>query len=291
MRDLGELSWFLGIQFECEGNVIKMNQSRYIEKLLSKFNMDNCKPRATPCELGINKICEEESEPTDNRLFREIIGSLIYVMTCTRPDICFIVSKLSQYLAKPTISHLTMAKHVLKYLKGTINHSLTFRKSENPLNLIGYCDADWANSYDRRSISGYSFSLCPQGPLLSWKTKKQQTVALSTCEAEYMSLAAATQESKFLIKLLNSMFNSDLFNHATVYCDNQGALALAKNPIQHQRSKHIDIKYHFIRNEVQSGVIQLVYVPSEQNLADMFTKPVAGVKVKYFLSSLIGSNV
>ena len=265
-----------------------MNKSKYIEKLLLRFNMHNCKPRATPCEMGITKLCEDNSEPADSTDFRELVGSLVYVMTCTRPDICFVVTKLSQYLSKPMVSHVTMAKHVLRYLKGTIDQSLIFKKSSNSLNLTGFCDADWAKSNDRRSITGCCFTLSPNGPSISWKSRKQQVVALSTCEAEYMALTAATQESKFLIKLVNSMLSCDLSDSVKLYCDNQGAMALAKNPVQHQRSKHIDIKFHFVHFEVQKGVIQLVHVPSEQNLADIFTKPQTGVKLKRFLCSFIG---
>lgn len=288
MKDLGEISWFLGIQFVIENKCIKMNQSKYIEKLLSKYKMTDCKPRCTPCELGMNKICDEQAEMTDSRLYREIIGSLIYVMISTRPDLCFIVTKLSQYMSKPTVTHLAMAKHVLRYLKGTMYQNLTFTKSENSLNIVGFCDADWANSNDRRSISGYCFTLNEDGGLISWRSKKQQTVALSTCEAEYMSLTIAVQESKFLLKLLHSMLGYDLFPFITLHCDNQGALALAKNPVQHQRSKHIDIKYHFIRHEVQSGTLNLVYVPTDQNLSDIFTKPLSGVKFKSFVCNLMG---
>ena len=198
-------------------------------------------------------------------------------MIATRPDLCYIVTKLSQY----------MAKHVLRYLNGTIAHSLTFKKSES-LNLFGFCDADWANCSDRRSITGYVFSLSHDGPLISWKSRKQQTVALSTCEAEYMALASAVQETKFLLKLLKSIVGCELSDSVTLYCDNQSALALAKNPVQHQRSKDIDVKYHFIRGEVQKGYVQLIYVPSEKNMADIFTKGMTNVKLKSFSDSLMG---
>ena len=134
-----------------------------------------------------------------------MVGSLIYVMTGTRPDLCYIVTKLSQHMSKPTKAHLNMAKNGLRYIKGTINQSMTFEKSEEPLKINGYCDADWGNSEDRKSITGYGYQLTENGPLISWKSRKQQTVALSTCEAEYMSLAAATQEAKFLKQLYADM--------------------------------------------------------------------------------------
>ena len=289
MKDLDNISFFLGIQFVCEKGVIKMNQARYIEKLLLRFNMNNCKPRSTPCEIGINNVCDEEAELADSRLYREIIGSLIYIMIATRPDLCYIVTKLSQYMARPTVNHLSMAKHVLRYLKGTISNCLTFKKSDS-FNLFGFCDADWANCSDRRSITGYVFSLSNSGPPVAWKSRKQQTVALSTCEAEYMALASAVQESKFLSKLLKSILGYKFSDSVTLFCDNQSALALAKNPIQHQRSKHIDVKYHFIRGEVQKGFVNLVYVPSEKNLADVFTKAMTNVKLKNFSDLLMGMS-
>ena len=226
----------------------------------------------------------------DVRLYREIVGSLVYIMTATRPDLCYSVTNLSQHLAKPTLAHLNAAKHVLRYLKGTPSRNLVFRKTEEGLNLTGFCDADWGASEDRRSINGYGFRLSNHGPLVSWKSRKQPTVALSTCETEYMSLAAAVQEAKFLFQLLESMGagNKDVFSPVTLYCDNQGALALAKNPVQHQRSKHIDIRYHFVRSEIQKQLLNLVYVPSKDNLADIFTKPLPGPRIKTFLSVILG---
>ena len=145
--------------------------------------------------------------------------------------------------------HLNAAKHVLRYLKGTVNRNLVFRKSEEPLSISGF----WGDSEDRRSITGYGFRLLREGPLISWKSRKQPTIALSTCEAQYMSLAAAVQEGKFLFQLLGSILDDsrNVFHSVTLYCDNQGALALANNPVQHQRSKHRDIKYHFVRSEIQ----------------------------------------
>lgn len=132
--------------------------------------------------------------------------------------------------------------------------------------------------------------LSNDGPLVSWKSRKQPTVALSPCEAEYMSLAAADQEAKFIFQLLESMIDAsrNMFSPVTLFCDNQGALALAKNPIQHQRSKHIDIRYHYVKSEIQKQLLNLVYVPSIDNIADIFAKPVPGPRMKTFLTVIIG---
>ena len=193
MKDLGVLSWFLGTEFKCSEDAIEMCQRQYIEKLLEKFGMAGCKPKVTPTVLGVDKVVDTESpELKDPTLYRAIVGSLIYVMTGTRPHLCYIVTKLSQNMSKPTEGNLNTAKHVLRYLKGTIEQSLRFGKSETTLNLIGFCNTDWEGDVcDRRSVSGYGFQLLDEGPLVSWRGRKQPTVALSTCEAEYMALTGA----------------------------------------------------------------------------------------------------
>ena len=144
MKDLGVLHWFLGTEFKCSNNEIEISQTRYIRKLLARFGMEYCKPKSTPSVLGLDTIIDANSpELDDSNLCRQIVGSLIYVMTGTRPDLCYIVTKLSQYMSKPTETHLNAAKYVLRYLKGTLDRSLKFRKSESPLELIGFSDSDW----------------------------------------------------------------------------------------------------------------------------------------------------
>ncbi|XP_028391792.1 uncharacterized protein LOC114516495 isoform X1 [Dendronephthya gigantea] len=290
MTDLGILKWFLGTEFQCSENTIKMNQTRYIEKILEKFKMTDCKPKPTPCELGVDKVLEVESpEMEDPGLYRAIVGSLIYVMTGTRPDLCYIVTKLAQKMSKPTQADLTKAKHVLRYLKGTSKFGLTFTKSINPLILQGFCDSDWGASIaDRRSITGYNYQLAQKGPLISWKSRKQPTVALSTCEAEYIALTNAMQEAKFLKQLCIDMKVSIHEGKAFIKIDNQGAMNLAKNPIHHQRTKHIDIRYHFIREEVKEGRVSLEYVSTEENIADIFTKPASKIKLEKFKETILG---
>ena len=281
MKDIGKLTWFLGIEFNITNDSITMNQSKYAEKLLSKFKMDNCNPKSLPCDPGINKPNNSVSEVLpDAKLFREIVGSLIYLMTCTRPDLCYSVSKLSQKLSKPTTADLSMSKFVLKYVKGTLDYGLTFKKINNA-NLIGYSDSDWGGSDDRKSISGYCFKLSDEGSLISWRSKKQNTVALSTCEAEYIALTQAVQVANFLIQLLSDMQGGNS-NDCLLFVDNQGALELTKNPVYHQRTKHIDIRYHYIRSQIEDSKISLQYIPSNLNVADIFTKPVTKAKLNNF---------
>lgn len=282
MKDLGCMSYFLGIDFSFENDSINMNQARCIDKVLDRFNMTECKPKIIPCDPSIVKLSANDSqEMSDCKLYQEIVGSLIYLMSCSRPDITYIVSKLSQFMSNPTKAHFNAAKDVLRYLKGTKDYFLKFTKSTNNIKITGFCDSDWAGSFDRKSISGYAFHLSDDGPLISYKSKKQNVVALSSCEAEYIAMTVAIQEAKFLSQLLADMSCSNK-QSVLLFVDNQGAINLAKNPIHHQRSKHIDVKYHFIRSEIMNKFIEVKYVPTNENVADVFTKPVTGVKMKQF---------
>lgn len=287
MKDLGRLGHFLGIDFTQSEGKIKMNQTRYITKILERFGMSDCKTRSTPCEQKLN--FDGDGELIDSKRYREVIGSLIYVMTCTRPDISWIVSKLSQYLSEPKEQHWITAKHVLRYLKGTMNQELCYKKGVEKLNLVAYSDADWAaDQSDRRSITGYCFSLTKCGPVISWRSKKQPTVALSTCEAEYMALAATTQESLYLVQLLGEMDSECQYTPVTIFEDNQGAIALSKNPVCRQRCKHVDIRYHFIRSALSDGKISIEYCPTADMAADVLTKPVTKFKNEKFLGYMFG---
>ena len=228
MKDMGKLSWFLGIKFDINDNEIKMSQSKNITKMLDRFGLNEGHPKPIPADVTINQN-DLNSKPADKQLYQEIVGSLIYVMSCTRPDICFSVSKLAQHMQNPTNAHLSMAKQVLRYLKGTINHALTFKKADK-LELIAYSDSDWANdTEDRKSMSGYCFKLCIDGPLISWRAKKQSVVALSSCEAEYIAMTEAVKEAKFLTMLLNDI-SINFSDPVVLNVDNQGAIALANNP-------------------------------------------------------------
>ena len=213
MKDLGPLSSFLGIHFEQKEDAITMSQSQYLKKILEKFGFENCKPRGTPCEANPEVYNTDTiTDENDPRKYRQVVGSLVYAMICTCPDLSYVVTKLSQHLSKPTSGDLLMLNHVFRYVKSTVDYHLTFRKGGNDLQITAYCDADWASSLDdRHSISGYCTSLRETGPLISWKSRKQSSVALSTCEAEYISLSATCQEISYLVQLLR-MFLIMIFN-------------------------------------------------------------------------------
>ncbi len=208
MKDLGVISRFLGIDFKVQPGKIEMSQKSYLQKILQRFNMSDCKAKATPSEQKLNFT--DNSPSFDSRKYRKAIGSLIYAMTSMRPDISWITSKLAQYSQSPTEDHWTAVKHVLRYLKGTLDKSLIFTKSDVDLNLIGFSDADWAGSIeDRKRTPGYCFFLNRNRGAISWKSRKQPTVALSGCEAEYIAISSATLEAKFLKQLINEITNID----------------------------------------------------------------------------------
>jgi hypothetical protein len=279
MTDFGEISYFLGIHFKKSGEEVSMSQSKYVQKVLERFGMSKCKPQGSPSELKMTFV--KDSPYLNNpSLYREMIGNLMYLMTSTRPDLAFVVTQLSQFLKNPTSEHMTCVKRVFRYLQGTQDQTLKFVKSE-ALVLTGYCDSDWANALDRKSIGGYCFSLNPErGGLLSWRCKKQPVIALSTCEAEYIALCNATREGVYLKQLLSEIgINMD---RIVMYGDNQGALALAQNPIKRERTKHVDIKFHYIRSQVETGILNLKYVKSNSNVADIFTKPATKAKLIEF---------
>ena len=245
--------------------------------------MPDCKPRATPSEQWpeIGRV-----DPVDAHKYCEVVGGLIYPMMCTMPDICWIVTKLSQYQSSPLAIHWVAVKHAVRYLKGTIGFELCYKKSKNGLNLIGYSDADWASSEDdRHSTLGNCFSLNENGPLVSWKSIKQPTMALYACEAEYIALTAASQEIMYLNQLLSE---TGLKSYPLIYEDKQGTTTLADNPVNRQRSKHIDIKYYFIHTEVNRGTWMLKCRATEEMIADVMTKPAGKPKLDKFKAFIFG---
>ena len=295
MTDLGNISYFLGIEFHQSAGQITMSQSHYLKGVLKRYNMENCKPRSTPSEANLDVYASESDDsdhspsPEDVTRYREIVGSLVYAMTCSRPDLTWIITKLSQHLARPTQADWMIITHVLRYIKGTLNQKLTFRKSQNgPLQLLGHSDSDWASSKDdRKSITGYCFTLNPAGPIIAWKSRKQPTVALSSCEAEYMALTNATQEAMFLLYLTRD-FGQKSRLPIMIMGDNQGSLDMVRNDISNDRSKHIDIKHHYIRDKHREGLIDTKHVSTNNNIADLFTKPATKLKLVAFTEKLFG---
>ena len=284
MKDFGQINEFLGIQFEIRNSEIKLHQEKYAKKLLHKFQMEDCNPRSLPCDPSLVNIDESNSEPFEhNTLYRSMVGSLVYLSSCTRPDLSFLVTKLSEKLENPSKAHFNACKFAFQYIKATINKGLIFKPCSEVqgLQIRGFTDSDWGTSSDRKSFSGYCFQLSEHNSFISWKSKKQPTIALSSCEAEYIAANYALQEGLFLKQLLSDLGYCGL--PINLLMDNKGAIDLSKNPVHHQRSKHIDIRYHFIREKVADKSLNLFKVASKDNYADIFTKPAKKSNLQYFM--------
>ena len=275
MRDLGKLNNFLGVKITESEEGILISQETFVNSLLHKFRLNDANSVSTPAEPGlILEKSNEQDEPFDKTLYQSAVGSLLFLSTRSRPDISYAVGRVAQFCSNPNTQHWNAVKRIMRYLKGTVSLGLMYKRVSNDNNnCVGYSDADWAGDRsDRKSTSGYCFAL--NGSVISWRSRKQSCVALSTSEAEYVALASAGQEAIWLKRLLNDL---NAFNDTclTIFEDNQAALCLAKNSTDHKRSKHIDLKYHFIRDQVASGKIAVQYCPTNKMIADIFTKPLS----------------
>jgi hypothetical protein len=289
MKDLGEAHYVLGIQIDRDraARTLSISQREYVHKILDRFGMTECRPVGTPLDSSV-KLTKADCPTSTNsidvgfvRLYQSAVGALMYAMLGTRPDIAFAVASLSQFSSNPGQNHWLAVKHVFRYLKRTTDYKLYYTGAASsatkvPIQFHGFCDSDWgADVDDRRSVTGYVFML--GGGAVSWQSKKQPTVALSSVEAEYMAATQATREAMWWRKLLH-----ELAIHScpttTIHSDSQGSIALSKNPEHHARSKHIDIQHHFVREQVAAGTISLLYIPTEDMIADVLTKPLTREK-------------
>jgi hypothetical protein len=253
--------------------------------LVNKYNLKECKPKKTPLNVGV-KLTQDNGHPLDKTVYgySELVGSLLYLAVCTRPDIAQAVGALTRFMSKPSTEHWTAAKGVLRYIAGTLDFGITYSGvGSSPL--VGFCDADYAGDLDtRRSTTGYMFTF--NGGAVSWSSRLQATVAVSTTEAEYMAAAHATKEGLWLRKLLLD-FNVKQPT-LEIFCDNQATIKLVKHPVASQRSKHIDVIYHFVRERVQRKEIVFTYIDTANNVADILTKPLPEGKFK---TCLVGMGV
>ena len=268
MKDLGTLSYFLGLEVTSDADGYYLSQAKYASDLLSRSNLTDSKVVSTPLEPNV-KLLPSDGTPLSNpTLYRQLVGSLVY-LTVTRPDIAYAVHIVSQFLAAPRSTHFSAVLRILRYVKGTLFHGLHF-SSHSSLTLTGYSDADWAGDpTDRRSTTGYCFFL-GDSPI-SWRSKKQTVVARSSTESEYRALADATSELVWLRRLLTDM-GLDVSSTTSLHCDNCSAIQIAYNDVFHERTKHIEIDCHLVRHHVNQGTLHLVSVPSSHQTADIFTK-------------------
>lgn len=282
MKDLGKIDSFLGMKVNRLKEEISVDQSDYINMVLKRFGMSDCKPARTPLPTGI-KLEKPNSDhiPPKEIPYQSLIGSVMYLAVCSRPDISYAVSYLSQFNNCYTSEHWSAAKRLLRYLKGTINYKLNFVKTRQ--SLTGYVDADHAGDHsDRKSFTGYVFVL--GGAPVSWESKKQHTVALSSAESEYVAMSESCREAVFLKTLIREISSKD--ETVKLFSDSQSAIQMAKNPVHHQRTKHIDIRYHFIREKLNNSVVSLEYLQTELMTADILTKALPKCKHEYCVDQM-----
>jgi hypothetical protein len=282
MSDIGPLEYCLGVAFERDrsARTITMSQGKYIEEVLKRFKMEECKPIGTPLDVkgSLLKLSDEEFKEVEEEMkaipYKAAVGSLMYAMVATRADLAFPVSMVSQFMAKAGPQHWMAVKRILRYLKGTIDYKLCLGGKD--IELRGYCDADWAGDVnERRSTTGYVFFVGDGA--ISWNCKRQPTIAVSTTEAEYMATSHCLKEALWLRQLLEDV--GFVQRGATrIMCDNQGCIALAKDPKHHSRTKHIDVQHHFIREKLENREVSLLYCPTEDMVADVLTKGLARVR-------------
>jgi hypothetical protein len=284
MKDLGMMHYFLGLEVWQRTDEIFPSQGKYTVEILKKFGMTDCKSMPTPMVMNLKKMNEASSDSgeIDPHLYRQLIGSLMYLVN-TRPDICYAVSVLSQFMSQSRQTHWIATKHVLRYLRGIVGYGLRYASGVD-MRLQGYVDADWAGStVDQKSTSGCCFTL--GSAMVSWCSRKQTSVALSTAEAEYIALCVAVREAVWLHKLLADLFGHEM-DSTVIHCDNQSCVKLSENPVFHDKLKHIEIKYHYIRDMVQRKAVHVQYLSTHEQVADVFTKPLARTKFEYFRERL-----
>ena len=265
-RDLGNAEYYLGMHIRRDraSKILILDQRRYIEELLEAHNLKQCRVSSTP----ITEKITSSGEPITDGKYASIVGALLYLTSCTRPDISYAVGTLARFMSSPTDVMMTAAMKVLRYLSGTSTLGLKFDGNADPT-LSAYCDADFGGDLiTRRSTTGYCFFA--YGGLISWNSKLQPTVAVSSVESEYQAAAATVKEALWLIKLA-PIFDV-LKPTVNVHCDSMGAIALLKNPISSARSKHIDVIHHFARERVLDGCVHFEYIPTAKQIADVLTK-------------------
>ena len=244
------------------------SQKKYVGEILNRFQMKDCNSISTPIECGVKLHKDHDGKKVDSTLYKQIVGSLMY-FTATRPDIMYSVSLISRYMESPTELHLLAAKRILRYLQGTRNLGICYKKGEKS-NLVGYTDSDYAGDQDDgRSTSGYVFMLGTGA--ISWSSKKQSIVTLSSTEAEFVAATACACQAIWLRRILEELQFKQC-GATIILCDNSSTIKLSKNPVLYGRSKHIDVKLYFLRDLCKDGTVDLMHCKSDDQVADIFTK-------------------
>ena len=276
MSDLGLLSYYLGIEVKQEAGMITLCQSAYAGKILEATGMTGCNTCHTPMENRL-KLCKGNADDAvDSTRYRSIVGSLRYLCN-TRPDITHAVGMVSRYMEAPTASHWAAVKQILRYVSGTTGYGCCYKRGSTtePV-LVGFSDSDLAGDVDdRKSTTGVVFFL--NSGIITWTSQKQKVVALSSCEAEYIAAATAACQGVWLSRLLGELIGK-LPTTVKLHVDNKSAIDLSRNPVHHERSKHIDTRFHFIRECIEDRKVDVEHVGTDGQLADILTKALGRVK-------------
>lgn len=283
MKDMGQAKGCIGIRIQqmvVNGKMtIYLDQEVYILEVLKRFGMADAKPIGNPCDINtkLSKAMVDDTGEIDVP-YQQAVGCLLFLAQATRPDVAFAVHDVSRFNNSHCAAHWNAIKRIMRYLHATAKSKLVY--TQNQEDLIGYCDADWAADVDsRKSVTGYVFKLA--GGCISWKSTKQQSVALSSTEAEYIALASAIQESIWLRQLCDEIGLTVRGKPTRLYCDNQSAIKLALNGGYRPRSRHIDIRYHFLREHIERGNVTIFFIPTDENIADALTKAVDKKKLLF----------
>ena len=271
MKDLGQLKYFLGIEVARSKLGISLSQRKYVLDLLAETGMLDCKPIDTPIEMNHKLAIYPDQVPTNKSRYQRLVGRLIY-LSHTRPDLAYAVSVVSQFMHNPSEEHMDAVMRILKYLKSAPGRGLLFAR-DGEFEVTGYTDADWAgDKTDRRSTSGY-FTFIGDS-LITWRSKKQKVVARSSAEAEYRGMAHGVCELLWIRNVLKEL-GFKLQKPMDLHCDNTAAIEIAHNPVQHDRTKHVEVDRHFIKENLDRKIIRFPFVSSEEQLADVLTKGVS----------------
>ena len=269
MTDLGRMKYFLGVEVTQNNEGIFISQRKYAQDVLLRFGMNNSNATKTPMVPGVKLTKDEAGIRVDATQYKQMIGSLMY-LTVSRPDLMYVMSLVSRYMETPTEVHMMAVKRILRYIKGTSELGIHYRRGEEIEGIVAYSDSDYAGDLDdRRSTSGYVFMMGTGA--VAWCSKKQAVVTLSTTEAEYISAAVCACQVIWMLRVLNHLGWEQ--ESCKIYCDNSSTIKLFRNPIMHGRSKHIAIRYHFLRDLAKDGVVELKYCNTQNQTADIMTKP------------------
>lgn len=279
IRSLGEVNHYLGMEVKRENDIYTINQNQFIKKIIKEFGLTDAKESKIPLDSGYEKNQQGQPLLPTNKDYQKLVGSLLYISLNTRPDIAASVAILAQKVSKPSMYDWNELKRVLRYLKGSNNLKLYLSSNEEQ-DLTGYADANWGeNRDDGKSNSGYLFKL--NGGTISWCSRKQKCVALSSTEAELIALTEAVKESIWLKKLLKEI-DFKIQDKIVIFEDNESTRKIIMTDKQSNRTKHISVRYHFIRDLVKKNEISIDYCPSDDMIADTLTKPLSRVKFQKF---------